>query len=191
MKETEVTVQVFNDFEETCAILAARDFELADRFVIKDRYYSGLANAKDLPYGELIKNSFLVREIICEKETSAFLIYKQKDIDEKGVVIAEEKVKVSIGDPEKADRIFGLSGIDSYCEIENSTCVFKKGSICLALQDVRDLGLFIEYEEDETMKALDPVRKTELLKEVLTGLGLKLGSDFSCKKVYMKLHPEA
>ena len=38
------------------------------------------------------------------------------------------------------------------------------------------------------MKGLGDEEKIRRLTAVLTSLGLKLGSDFSCKKVYMMLH---
>ena len=46
----------------------------------------------------------------------------------------------------------------------------------------------IEYEEDESMKDLSPDQKFSYMVNITKNLGLKLGNDFSCKKVFMLLH---
>ena len=64
--------------------------------------------------------------------------------------------------------------------------VYKKENVEFALQIIDELGIFIEYEEDETMQALSEKEKINVMLETLKNLGLKLGDDFSCKKVYLK-----
>ena len=49
------------------------------------------------------------------------------------------------------------------------------------------IGLFIEYEEEENMKQLSSKEKFEKMKDFLISLKLKIGNDFSCKKVFLKL----
>lgn len=56
------------------------------------------------------------------------------------------------------------------------------------VQIIKNLGIFIEYEEDESMKDLSPDQKFSYMVNITKNLGLKLGNDFSCKKVFMLLH---
>ncbi len=187
MKETEVTVQVFDTFEKTDEVLRTKGFELTDSYVIYDRYFSKHANVTALSYADLIGGSFLVRTIDFPVPSHR-LIYKKKEIANDGTVISEEKVKTDIGDAEEAVRIFALSGLTPYCEIKNRSFIYEHANVCLALQVVDGLGIFIEYEEDDTMKGLGDDEKISRLTAVLKGLGLRLGNDFSCKKLYMMLH---
>lgn len=187
MKETEVTVQVFDTFEKTDEILRSQGFRLIDSYAIFDRYFSKHANVAALSYAELIGGSFLVRTVETGK-LSHKLIYKKKLLDENGTVVSEEKVKTDLGDADEAVRIFAFSGLEPYCELRNRSFIYEHANVCLALQVVDGLGTFIEYEEDETMKGLGDEEKIRRLTAVLTSLGLNLGSDFSCKKVYMMLH---
>ena len=187
MKETEVTVEVFDSFEKVNETLLGKGFEVTERYVIYDRYFSGEKNVAALSYAELMKGSVLVRRIDADKRTDQ-LIYKNKEIDSRGTVLSEEKVKTSLGNADDAAAILALSGLNQYCEITNRSTVYAKGNVCFALQDVDGLGLFIEYEEDGSMKDLPPDVKIELLTDVLKSLGLSLSSNRSCKKVFMKLH---
>ncbi|MBP5312895.1 MAG: CYTH domain-containing protein [Clostridia bacterium] len=186
MSETEVTVEVFEDLDSIRRALLSKGFAMTGRYLIRDRYYTGLGDVSGLTYGELIGNSFLIR-CIDGPAPVKLLMFKKKEIDASGVVVSEEKVKTVLEDPETAAKIFGLAGLNQYCEIRNMSYIYEKANVALAVQDVEGLGIFIELEEDNTMKGLESREKLSRLTAVLKGLGLKLGSDFSCKKVLMLL----
>ena len=58
MKETEITVQVFNPFEEINDILLNKGFKLLENYQLNDWYFSRLENVKEMPYLDLLNNSF-------------------------------------------------------------------------------------------------------------------------------------
>ena len=60
MKETEITVQVFNDLEEIKSLLKNKGFEIIENYEMHDYYFSKLPinYLSELPYVDLIKNSF-------------------------------------------------------------------------------------------------------------------------------------
>ena len=68
MKETEITVQVFNDFEEIDQILRSQGFRIIENFQLNDWYYSAIKDISNLKYIDLMNNSFLIREIITDKK---------------------------------------------------------------------------------------------------------------------------
>ena len=56
------------------------------------------------------------------------------------------------------------------------------------MQIIKDLGIFIEYAESDDMKEMLPEMKFKKIVDTITHLGLDLGNDYSCKKVFMLLN---
>lgn len=188
MQETEITVQVFNSLNEVKSILEKQGFAVYRKLKLNDYYFSkyNLEAIKNLPYSEILKNSFLIREVSGENY-HVELCYKNKTLDENENVISEEKVKCNVDDFETAIKVLESAGLKHWCNIKQDMLVFTREHIEFALQDVEGLGLFIEFEENESMKEMTSIEKFEFMKNYLQKLGLKLGNNFSCKKVYMKL----
>lgn len=191
MKETEITVQILDDVNELINMLKNKNFSLEDEFDMIDYYFSkdDTETLKKLEYLDIINHSFLVRQIV-GNDNSVNLMFKSKELDEKGNVIAEEKVKTPVASLEKALKIFKLSGLNNWCEIKQHMLVWKRGETEFAIQIVDGLGAFIEYEETESMKDLTEQEKIDAMLADLKGLGINIGDDYSCKKVYMKFMKE-
>ncbi len=187
MKETEITVQVYNDYSQIDKILTNQGFEMIENYQLYDWYFSKLDNISNLSYIDLMNNSFLVRHIV-DDSPQIQLCYKKKELDEFGNVIMEEKVKSNMSNLENSLKIFKLAGLNNYCKVENNSYVYKKGNIELAVQIIKDLGIFIEYEESDDMKEMLPEMKFKKMVDTITHLGLDLGNDYSCKKVFMLLN---
>lgn len=188
MKETEITVQVFNTKEEIIEKLATCGFKISNRFTLKDGYFSRHTDITGLSYKELMVSSILIRRVITNEATRDFLYYKNKSYDENGVVTSEEKISLEIEEASDAKKIFLSAGLNCWCELENRSIVFDDGSRNLALQIIPNLGLFFEVEEFDEIKTLSPAEKIEKLKSFINSFGFNLGSDYSCKKQYMMLH---
>ena len=172
-------------------MLKNKNFSLEEEFDMIDYYFSkdDTETLKKLEYIDIINHSFLVRQIIGD-DNSINLMFKSKELDEKGNVIAEEKVKTHVDNLEKAIKIFKLSGLNNWCEIKQHMLVWKRGETEFAIQIIDDLGAFIEYEETASMSSLKEQEKIDAMLADLKGLGINIGNDYSCKKVYMKFMKE-
>ena len=186
--ETEITVQVFETEEDAIKKISALGFEKLRQFNMNDSYFSKYSTSKlkKMQYKNVIKNSFLVREFVGHND-KVLLLYKNKVV-KNDVVLMEEKVNAKLDSKESAVKILKLAGLNNWCNSNQHLTIFRKGGFEFALQMVEGLGLFIEYEEDETVAGLEPDKKIEKMIEKLSGLGLKLGSDYACKKPFMILH---
>lgn len=190
MSETEITVQVFDDKEVIFNKLKDAGFEELRTFEMNDYYFSkySFEEIYAFDYESLIKNSFLVRNFIKNGESTAEIIFKDKQLDEQGNVISEEKIKCHADSLENLLKIFERANLTRWTHIKQTLTIFKNDKFEFALQHVHGLGFFIEYEEDESMKDLSEQEKIDLMSANLKELILNLGTDFSCKKVYMKLN---
>ena len=188
MKKTEITVQVFEDLNSIISKLKSKGFKQVDKFELDDCYFSCLSkqnsNVKQ-DYNTLIKNSFLVRRVVDEKEKFS-IIYKNKTFDTQNNVVSEEKLELPINDFEKAIKIFKSAGLNNWCNLKQLNLEYKNNEMDFLVQIVEDVGIYIEYEETETMKNLTTQQKIELMHSQLKSLGLNLGDDIFCKKVYIK-----
>ena len=189
MAQTEITVQVFEDFESIKNKLKKCGFLPAETFVLDDEYYSkySLAKIMSLDYAALIKSSILLRQIT-DAKTQTQLIYKTKTIDKNGVVEAEEKHKMKIESKTAAQNILSKAGLVCYSKLLQKCHVFKGQNYSFVVQTVDNLGTFIEFEESEQMANLSAVEKIAQLTRLAQSFNLKLGKDYSCKKPYMMLH---
>ena len=187
MKETEITVQVFDTFENIDKALQENGFKSTRKFQLNDCYFTTLNDIFGSDFKQLIDNSILVREVIDDK-IQVQLMYKKKNYDDACNVISEEKTKVIVDDFEKTLKILSLAGLNNYVQVINNSVVYEKAGMEICLQQVDNLGIFIEYEEDESVAGMSDEEKINLMKNNLKHIGLKLGEDFSCKKVYMLLN---
>ena len=187
MRETEITVEVFDLREDLNRLLNDKGFLIEEKYILIDYYYSkhALEELKFFTYKDLIENSFLIR-YVNDGQEKVQLCYKNKVVNSQGIVVSEEKVRCSLGDMESAKKIFNLAGLTCWCNIKQDITVYKKDNMKFLLQEVDGLGTFIEYEEHEGMQHLSEQQKIDVLMRELSTLGLKFGKDYSCKKVYLK-----
>lgn len=187
MKETEITVQVFEEKETILNHLQKQGFKLESTFQLNDWYYIRHNNISGMTYQNLISQSIIVRQIITDSEKCK-ICFKDKAYDNDGNVICEEKIVSLIDNLENTKQIFNRAGLNNYCTLLNTSFVFRKGEIYFALQVIENLGIFIEYEEDETIpQGLTPQEKIDIMLNRVKSLGLPVGDDYSCKKVQMYL----
>ncbi len=185
MEKTEVTFEVFEDLEEIKRKLVKNGFNLTETYTLSDYYFSKhpMSRLKRMTYRAIMKDSFLVREIK-EGKTKYILEYKAKRIDKAGNVKSEEKVEAVLSGLDCL-KVFERSGLTMWCKVVNHSYVFKGSEVEFAVQVVDGLGNFIEIEEQEGMEGLTAEEKLSALIRLAKGLGLKIGDDFSCKKVFM------
>lgn len=184
MKETEITVQVYETKQDIHQKLVGNNFILVGHFVMEDNYFSkhDINTLKRMSYGQILKDSLIIRK--CGDDAS--IIYKNKEIDRDNNVICEEKTSLSITDIKSVLKIFLLSGLNNWCNLTQEMYLYRNYDTELMVQIIEDLGIFIEYEEDESVVGLEPKEKINVMVQKLKLLGLNIGSDFSVKKVYQK-----
>lgn len=190
MSETEITVEVFDDMKVIDKILKEKGFYVNDQKTLNDFYYTNFKpeELKSVKYSNLIKNSFLVRNVTGKGFDETVLCYKNKIIDENEVVIAEEKTKTKVENLKSALEILNKANITNWCNLKQDMFIYSNNKVEFAVQIVENLGIFIEFEETEEISSWSETEKINYLVNYLKSLGLKLGNDFSCKKPYMMLN---
>lgn len=191
MRETEITVEVFDRLENINKILMDQGFEIIRQFNLNDLYYSkySIEELKRMNYAEMLRNSLLVRDVIDDNPVSQ-IVFKDKMLDENDNVISEEKFICKIDNINNASKVFDMIGLTCWSDLRQKIYVYSKSNVEFAVQVIDDLGIFIEYEEDDTMKGLSENEKIAVMLNNLKNIGLNIGKDYSCKKVYLKFQKE-
>ncbi len=189
MKETEITVQVLMPLALAINKLEEKGYTLEEKYTLSDRYFTHFSNEEisTISYEKLIKNSLLIRTITSNNSSYSQLTYKNKEYNTNREVISEQKYVCKIESEESAYNILSSMGLNSYLTVNQKLWIFKNNKTHLSLQEVENLGLFIEIEQQNGMENLSSEEKVQKLIEIANSLNLKLGNSYSCKKVEMLL----
>ena len=104
-----------------------------------------------------------------------------------GDVISEQKENLDIQDIEKAKRIFEYLGFDELVEVKYHVVVFEKDGMELAFQIVDNLGVLIEYEnnndfEGKTINEINNIK--QIMLEEIRKTGVNVTNEFDVKKAH-------
>lgn len=186
---TEICVLMKTTFEEIKERLIQEGFKHTETYNNHDIYFTTLSqNLNTIPYPLLLEKSILIREVNSETSSKKYIIYKKKSFDKNGNVIDEIKTKLKIDNIENAESIFKNLGFLRWCNYVVNNNEFKKGEIIINVQNVKELGIFIEIEEFESIKEKPEKEKFNILKEIVLSLNLNTSCDYSCKKPFMMLN---
>lgn len=188
MRKTEITVQVFDKLLDIEKGLAKNGYHKKEEYCLRDHYFTKFENAKIGDYKTLLASSILIRTIEEDEKCTHCMIYKNKKLDQNGNVSSEEKIRVKIDDEQNCINILRSAGLNNWCNLKNDNIVYvDKSGFEIDLQLVDGLGIFIEAEEDQSIRELSEKQKFDYLKNKITSFGFCLGKDYSCKKPYMIL----
>ena len=158
MRETEITVRVFDENNVIDQKLVTAGFKATGRFYMFDRYYTHLINYKNASYECLLKHSVIIRQI-AEKTIRSMILFKDKSLDNDGNVISEQKIVCSIENCDAAAKIYDSAGFTKWCEVRNHSTKYVQGEIELVVQTIEGLGTFIEFEEYPSIKDMSDSEK--------------------------------
>ena len=190
MAQTEITVQIFKEFEVVEKKLKDLGFEWVDTFTGCDRYYTTLRENElnNAEYKPLLDSSIVIRSFHKKKSNvlATMLVHKKKTLDVNGNVIGEEKSSVNVEDGEKTAKVLDSAGLINWMTLNQQNSFYKKGEITVIAGTVKGLeGTFIEIEEYPSISHLEESEKFKILSAFIDSLEMKKGNDYSCKKIYM------
>ena len=191
--KSEITVEVLCDKDTLFNLLLSNGFRAIARLLIDDYYYTHLANFATASPKELISNSFLIRCLSCNDFKSKAksilktqLIYKKKEFDMHEKVISEQKLVTDVKDTSIANEIFQQSGLTNWVTKSSFGYGFKKGEKYIFVQDVEDIGLFIEVEQFPGQQGTKEEILDELV-EFMNEINIPVGNNYH-ESIAYRLH---
>lgn len=189
MREVELTIQLLDELDEVTKNIEEQGYELIQKYYIKDYYMIHKSVDLELNNYSILKKCLLIREVKTDS-TQKYLIYKNKEYDNNGKILSQNKVKIIIDSILEVKKILELVDFHTLIEIENNSLVYKKDNIEFTIQKITDpKGLYIEIEaNEEELKEKDDEIVKEVLKNKLNSLNLKTTGDYEVKKAFISLN---
>lgn len=188
MKQIEITVRLNENMQSAIRKLEMQGFKKIREGEIDDLYMTSKLNElKKDNIQNILKKSVLLRNLKFENKEIKKITYKNKEIDENGNVISEEKNNLDCNDLEKAKDLFEHLEFEELIKVRYKIIVYSKDEVEYAFQDVENLGTLIEYEntEDFTGKSLDEINDTKNnMYNEIKNTGVNLTDEMDVKKAY-------
>lgn len=188
MKQIEITVRLNENMQSAIRKLEMQGFKKIREGEIDDLYMTSKLNElKKDNIQNILKKSVLLRNLKFENKEIKKITYKNKEIDENGNVISEEKTNLDCNDLEKAKDLFEHLEFEELIKVRYKIIVYSKDEVEYAFQDVENLGTLIEYEntEDFTGKSLDEINDTKnKMYNEIKNTGVNLTDEMDVKKAY-------
>ena len=180
-KNNEITVKVNGSFDKVIEILVNKGFEISDKFSLEDSYFIPKnIDVNKMSIRKILSNAVIVREVGRDK----VLVFKKKEIDNKGNILKQEKIECNILNIGDAKRFMEAIGYKELMEIDEDDICYSKDGLGLVLKNVRNGDNLIEVETIEE----EGLSTAEDLKEKVLELSLPIDtSNFFVKKAEEEL----
>lgn len=188
MKQIEITVRLNENIQSAMDKLEKQGFKKIRESKIDDVYMtSKLKELNKDNIQNILKKSVLLRSLKLDNKEIKKITYKNKEIDEKGDVISEQKINLDCNDLEKAKELFEHLEFKELIRVKYKVVVYSKDKVEYAFQDVENLGTLIEYEnvEDFEGKSLEKINNAkEKMYNEIKNTGIYITEEKDVKKAY-------
>lgn len=175
MKEVEILVKVLNKKDDVLEILKKFNFKINEK-ILDIYFHDPLRNNLSPDSSGRLKECFRLRQ----KGDKNYLAYKIDNFNkDKWIYSDEHEIKVS--DLNTAKKIIENLGLKPLVEIKSEKFIFSNKDYEIILEDVKDLGLFLEVEKlIETENNIESI-KEEILK-FIQSLKIKTSEELNLGK---------
>lgn len=168
----EITVRITCTLQEMCNILKNKGFSIVDKYNLEDIYYT----KKDVHISkenarEILKKCVLIRKVtqfipqdFKKSYTELKLTLKNKQIDNDGTIIKQEKIECKIKDIEQGKEFIKALEYKELMTIKEKDIVYEKDHLKLAIKDIENGENLIEIETIEDNSDFDTADK--LIKKI-------------------------
>ena len=182
MKQIEITVRLNESMQNAIKKLELQGFKKIRESEIDDIYMtSKLRELNKYNIQNILKKSVLLRKLKLENREIQNITYKNKEFDDNGNVISEQKINLDCSDLEKAKELFEHLEFEELIRVRYKVTVYSKDKA------VENLGTLIEYENigDFEGKSLDEINDTKNnMFDEIRKTGISLTEERDVKKAY-------
>lgn len=188
MKQIEITVRLNENMQSAIKKLEMQGFKKIRESEIDDVYMTSKSSELNRDnIQNILKKSVLLRKLKLENKEIKKITYKDKEIDEKGDIISEQKINLDCTDLEKAKDLFKHLEFEELIRVRYKVIVYSKDKVEYAFQDVENLGTLIEYEntEDFEGRTLEEINNAkEIMYNEIKSTGICLTNEKDVKKAF-------
>ncbi len=171
MRQIEITVRLDEKIEDAIIKLENKGFKKIQESDVDDIYLSNLdSEMRKENIQEFLKHSVLLRSFELDGKEKKRITYKNKELDNNGDVISEQKVNLDCDDLIKAENLFKCLGFYNLIEVKYHVIVYEKDDKEFAFQIVENLGTLIEYENVNDFEGKSIIEINEVKNKMLENI---------------------
>lgn len=183
MKEIEILVQVLSSKNKALKQLKSFKF-LGSKKTLDVYYYDPLRQELKPEKNNRLRASFRLRQ----KDKHCLMAYKKDIFDKKDKWLHSEEHEIEISDLRTAENIIEHLGLKTLVEIDNIKHTYQYKNFEIVLEEVKNLGLFLEVEvlkfkDNEKVKEVK-----ELIWQFIKSLNLEISEELNAGKPELMLN---
>jgi len=182
MREVEILVKLKSGKREALDTLSVFDF--AGEKEVLDIYFYDKKRESLKSHDNRLTECFRLRK----KDGTNYLTYKVDKFDDSKKWLYSEEEETEVKDFDVAKKIILLLGLTPLVEINNTKYTYYTEEYEIVLEEVKDLGLFLEVEK---LKVGDEEDIKDIKRDILNfikSLGLKTGNELNAGKPELMLN---
>ncbi len=176
IKDVEITCEVFEEISNIVKALEDKSFKYVEEFTLDDIYMKNDKTNEFAPKNGKITDTLIIRYV---NEEDKKIVCKRRNHNNKGFEISTEKSVLKVVNIEDAEKHLNMLGYTRYLNMIDKNYMYENDEYIAYIQEITDLGTFIEIEAKEVENAEQSVEK---LIEYVKSLNLKIGTKFDIRK---------
>ena len=184
MKEVEILVKVKSDKEEVLNKLSK--FNFAGKKEILDIYFYDKDRESLKPKNNRLWECFRLRK----KDKKNYITYKVDKFDNLGKWIYSEEEETEVKSFDTAVKIISLLGLTPLVEIYNTKHTYYTNKYEIVLEEVKDLGLFLEVERLKVEDKEDIMLVKKEIFNFIKSLNIETGEELNSGKPELMLNKQ-
>ena len=159
-QENEITIRILCSKEELIKHLEEKGLKKGRRFRLDDHYLiPKILKVEELKVREILSKAVIVRNIDNDGKIVNKIIFKNKNINEKGEIVSQTATSCEVLDYTEAIRFFEELGYYEIMNIIEDDIIYYNDKIELAIKDVYNGDLFIETETNKNIQTIEELKK--------------------------------
>ena len=182
MKEIEILVEVYSNIEDCKKELSNYEFKGTNE-VIDIYYYDPLREYLKPNEKNEINQCMRLRK----KDDKNYITYKVDKFDDNNIWLYSDEYETEVEDFDKIQEIIKLLGLKELLTIHNKKSLYNTDKYEIALEEVKDLGTFLEVEYC-TNEDVDVVLVKKDIQEFINNLNIEVSEELHMGKPEMMLN---
>jgi adenylate cyclase class IV len=164
-EENEITIKVICSNDELIKHLTKKGFNEGRKFTLDDHYLIPKnLDIENLETREILAKAVIIRYIVDDEKIVQKIIFKKKNINEKGEILSQKAINCDVLDFKSAIDLFNEIGYHEIMNIKESNIIYYKDKLELALKFIENSNTLIEIETDDNFDTIDKLK--ELVNEI-------------------------
>ncbi len=155
--------------------------EYIEKFTLDDIYMKDSRTNEFAAKDGRITDTLIIRYV---NEDDKKIICKRRKYNERGFETSTEKSVNKIADIKEAEKLLNMMGYIRFLNMIDTNYMYENDEYVAYIQDVKDLGKFLELEVKENKNAEQSIEK---LISFVKSLNLNIGTKFGIRKADLLL----